>query len=166
MTPDLVIDKLIDIVSKNGNMLLNIPIKADGTLDQEATDLLKKVGKWFEVNGEAIYGTRPWYMYGEGHNEIGHKDLESPMTSKDIRYTTKGDVLYAFVLDWPNAKKKPVTLQNLVKMNTRITEVATVEMLGHDGELIWENHGDGLQITFPKEKPCDYAYAFKITFKK
>ncbi|VGO16260.1 hypothetical protein PDESU_04851 [Pontiella desulfatans] len=166
MTPDLVVDKLIDIVSKNGNMLLNIPIKADGTLDAEATELLNKVGEWFDVNGEAIYGTRPWYMFGEGHNEIGHKDLESPMSAKDFRYTTKGDTLYAFVLDWHNAKKKPVVFPNLTAMNTRITEVVSVEMLGHEGELKWENHGDGLQVWFPNKKPCDYAYALKIEFKK
>ena len=166
MTPDLVVDKIIDIVSKNGNMLLNIPIKADGTLDQTATDLLENVGEWFAVNGEAIYGTRPWYMFGEGKGEIGHKDLESPMTSKDIRYTTKGDTLYALVMDWPRAKKKPVVLTNLTAMNTRITEVVSVELLGHDGELNWNNHGDGLQIWFPKEKPCEHAYALKIGFKK
>ena len=70
MKPGLVVDKIIDIVSKNGNMLLNIPIKADGTLDKEAIDLLNNVGEWFDVNGEAIYGTRPWYMYGEGKNKI------------------------------------------------------------------------------------------------
>ena len=166
MTPGLVVDKIIDIVSKNGNMLLNIPIKADGTLDAEATALLKNIGEWFAINGEAIYGTRPWYMFGEGKNEIGHKDLESPMTSKDIRYTTKGDTLYAFVLDWPNAKKKPVVLPNLTAMNTRITAVVSVELLGHDGELKWENHGDGLQVWFPAEKPCEHAYALKIGFKK
>jgi alpha-L-fucosidase len=164
MTPDLVVDKLIDIVSKNGNMLLNIPIKADGTLDQEATSLLKNVGKWFAVNGEAIYGTRPWYLYGEGHHQIGHKDLVSPMTSRDFRYTTKGDTLYAFVLAWPNAKKKPVEFPNLVKTNTRIKEVASVEMLGHKGDLKWENHPDGLHVYFPEKKPCDYAFVLKINF--
>ena len=166
MTPDLVVDKLIDIVSKNGNMLLNIPIKADGTLDAEATTLLQDVGKWFAVNGEAIYGTRPWYMYGEGRNEIGHHDLESEMTAKDFRYTTKGDVLYAFVLDWPTFHRNPAVFPNIVKMNTRISEVASVQLLGHDNELKWENHGDGLHVTFPEEKPCDYAYALKISFKK
>lgn len=164
MTPDLVIDKLIDIVSKNGNMLLNIPIKADGTIDREATALLKNIGKWFEINGEAIYGTRPWYMHGEGHNEIGHKDLESPMGSRDFRYTTKGDKLYAFVLGWPNAKRKPVVFPNLVKTNTRIGEITHVELLGYEGELEWYNHGDGLQVYFPKEKPCNYAYALKISY--
>ena len=165
MTPDLVVDKLIDIVSKNGNMLLNIPIKADGTLDREATALLRNVGKWFEVNGEAIYGTRPWYMHGEGRNEIGHHDLKSPMGSRDFRYTTKGAHLYAFVLAWPNAKRKPVVFPNLVETNTRIGKITQVEMLGHAGELKWENHGDGLQVYFPEKKPCEYAYALKISFE-
>jgi alpha-L-fucosidase len=166
MQPGLVVDKIIDIVSKNGNMLLNIPIKADGTLDKEATNLLKEVGKWFDVNGEAIYGTRPWYMYGEGKEEIGAHDLESSLTSRDIRYTTKGDTLYALVMDWPKAKKKPVVLTNITAMNTRITEVVSVELLGHKGELEWGNHGDGLQVWFPKDKPCEHAFALKIGFKK
>jgi alpha-L-fucosidase len=166
MKPGLVVDKIIDIVSKNGNMLLNIPIKADGTLDETATELLENVGEWFDVNGEAIYGTRPWYMFGEGKGEIGAHDLESSLTSKDIRYTTKDGYLYAFVMDWPNAKKKPVVITNLTAMNTRITEVVSVELLGHDGELKWENNGDGLQIWFPKDKPCEHAYALKIGFKK
>ena len=164
MTPDLVVDKLIDIVSKNGNMLLNIPIRADGTLDATATALLKDVGKWFAVNGEGIYGTRPWYMYGEGHNKIGHKDLVSSMTAKDFRYTTKGDALYAFVLDWPKGNRNPVVFPNLVAMNQRIGAITQVSLLGHDGELKWENHGDGLHVYFPNKKPCDYAYTLKIGF--
>ena len=164
MTADLVVDKLIDIVSKNGNMLLNIPIRADGTLDATATALLKDVGKWFAVNGEGIYGTRPWYMYGEGHNEIGHKDLVSSMTAKDFRYTTKGDALYAFVLDWPKGNRNPVVFPNLVAMNQRISAITQVSLLGHDGELKWENHGDGLHVYFPNKKPCEYAYTLKIGF--
>ncbi len=166
MQPGLVVDKIVDIVSKNGNMLLNIPIKADGTLDKEATELLENVGEWFAVNGEAIYGTRPWYMFGEGKGGIGRHDIESALTAKDFRYTTKGDTLYAFVMDWPPARKKLVVLPNLTAMNTRITEVVSVEMLGHQGELKWENHGDGLQVHFPAKKPCEYAYALKIGFKK
>jgi alpha-L-fucosidase len=165
MTPGLVVDKLIDIVSKNGNLLLNIPIKADGTLDQETTELLENVGKWFDVNGEAIYGTRPWYMFGEGNGEIGAHDLESSLTAKDFRYTTKNGYLYAFVMDWPTGKK-PVEFPNLTAMNTRITEVVSVELLGHKSDLKWENTGDGLLVYFPKDKPCEYAYALKIGFKK
>jgi len=166
VTPGLVVDKLIDIVSKNGNLLLNIPIKADGTLDKKATDLLIKVGEWFDVNGEGIYGTRPWYRYGEGKGTIGAHDLESSLTSKDIRYTTKGDVLYAFVMDWPKAKKKPVTLTFITEMNAKVGKVKSVELLGYNGKLEWKADPDGLMVTFPKEKPCEYAYCLKIQFEK
>ncbi|MCF7849244.1 MAG: alpha-L-fucosidase [Kiritimatiellales bacterium] len=165
MKPGLVVDKIIDIVSKNGNMLLNIPIKADGTLDQEATELLNKVGEWFDVNGEGIYGTRPWYLFGEGKNSIGAHDLESALTSKDIRYTTKGDTLYAFVMDWPRGKK-PVVLEFITEMNMRIGKVSSVELLGCKGELKWEAGPDGLEIIFPKEKPSDYAHCLKIQFEE
>lgn len=164
MKPGLVVDKIVDIVSKNGNMLLNIPIKADGTLDKEATYLLKDIGRWFNVNGEAIYGTRPWYMFGEGKNRIGAHDLESTLTVRDIRYTTKDGYLYAFVMDWPKKHQNPVVLPNLTIMNQRISAVTSVELIGHSGELTWENHGDGLHVTFPNQKPCDYAYALKIGF--
>ncbi len=164
MTAGLVVDKLIDIVSKNGNMLLNIPIKADGTLDREATALLKKVGAWFKVNGEAIYGTRPWYLYGDGKHEIGHKDLSSTMTSKDFRYTTKGETLYAFVMDWPKGKA-PVLMPFITEMNQRLRAVESVELLGFEGELKWNSHGDGLQVWFPEVKTCDFAYALKIKFE-
>ena len=168
MKPGLVVDKIVDIVSKNGNMLLNIPIKANGTLDQAATDLLEEVGRWFDVNGEAIYGTRPWYMFGEGHGEIGAHDLESLLTFKDIRYTTKGDVLYAFVMGWPKAKKRPVVLANLTAMNARTTDVVSVELLGYEGKLNWKNDPDGVQVLFPSDKPdrCKYAHVLKIEFEK
>jgi alpha-L-fucosidase len=164
MKPGLVVDKIIDIVSKNGNMLLNIPIKADGTLDKEAIDLLNNVGEWFDVNGEAIYGTRPWYMYGEGKNKIDAHDLESSLTPKDFRYTTKDGYLYAFVMDWPKKHQNPVVLPNLTIMNTRVSEVTSVELLGHNEKVLWENHGDGLHVTFPEKKPCEHAYALKIGF--
>lgn len=169
MKPGLVVDKIIDIVSKNGNMLLNIPIKADGTLDDEATILLETVGKWFDVNGEAIYGTRPWYMYGEsknpiGKNEIGPHDLESSLTANDYRYTTKNNVLYAFVMDWPKKHQNPVIFPSLTIMNNHMLPIEDVILLGYNEDLEWKNHGDGLHVTFPEKKPCDYAYALKITF--
>ncbi|MBI9017306.1 MAG: alpha-L-fucosidase [Phycisphaerae bacterium] len=157
---DAVVDKIIDIVSKNGNMLLNIPILADGTLDDTATKLLEDVGEWFDVNGEGIYATRPWYMFGEGKTEMPHKTIESPFIYKDIRYTTKGDYLYAFVLDWPG--KKPAVMSFVSPGNTRIKEIKSVELLGYDGKIDWEFHPDGLTVNFPKDKPCEFAYCLKI----
>ena len=166
MTADAVIDKLIDIVSKNGNMLLNVPIKADGTLDERATAILKDMGKWMKINGEGIYGTRPWYMFGEGHtNEIPHKVVESPYKSTDIRFTTKDGFVYAYILD-KHVLKKPVKIQNITLTNTRLKPVKNVTMLGYDGELKWDQHPDGLMIDFPKDAKGMYAYGFKIEFEK
>lgn len=166
MSADATIDKLIDIVSKNGNMLLNVPIMADGTLDKKTTEILKDIGKWMAVNGEAIYGTRPWLMFGEGKtNEIPHHVIESPYTSKDIRYTAKGDILYALVLDWPNNGRE-VIMEHLSPGNSRIAPVASVSLVGYEGVLEWRQNGDGLEVKFPKEKPCEFAYALKITFSE
>lgn len=179
MSTDATIDKMIDIVSKNGNMLLNVPIKADGTIDATATRILKEIGRWFDVNGEAIYGTRPWYMFGEGPtNEMPHMVIKSPFKSRDIRFTKKGDTLYAFLMDWPKTPKNKkkmvrgrpwneVLIQNLTRTNARITPVKSVELLGCDQAIQWRQEPDGLIITLPENKPAsDFAYAFKIGFEK
>ena len=120
MDTNMVVDKFLDIVSKNGNMLLNIPIRADGTLDDKTTEVLEGMGDWFELNSEGIYGSRPWYMYGEGKtNEVPHKATRSPFTKKDIRFTVNNGHLYAYVLDWPGAGNV-VTIEYIAAMNTRL----------------------------------------------
>ncbi len=174
MEPGLVVDKLIDIVSKNGNLLLNIPIRADGTLDQPATDVLVEVGEWLDINGEAIYGTRPWAVYGEGHREIGAHDKRSKLTAKDIRYTAKPSrdgepgVLYALVMGWPK-DGEPIKFEFVTELFKPSPEmpggpIASVELLGSSDPLDWEPHADGLLVTMPEEAPCQHAYAVKITF--
>lgn len=110
-------------------------------------------------------GTRPWYLFGEGKtNEIPHFVVESPFTRRDIRYSTKGDYLYAFVLDWPG--QRPVELAFLAPGNTRIGEIKSVELLGYKGVIKWEHHPDGLRVWFPVKKPCDFAYGLKIHLAK
>ena len=166
-TSDLQIDKFVDIVSKNGNLLLNIPIRADGTLDKTATQILEDIGGWLDVNGEGIYGTRPWHYFGEGKvNEIPHFVEESPFTYKDVRYTAKDDYLYAFVLKWPPKNKQYVELTLLAPGNSRIGEIQSVEMLGHTGDLVWERHPDGLRVTFPEKKPTEFAHCLKIMLEQ
>jgi alpha-L-fucosidase len=166
MTTNMVIDKLVDIVSKNGNLLLNVPIKADGTLDEPTVKVLEGMGKWLAINGEAIYGTRPWYMFGEGKvNEIDHRAQKSPYTKKDIRFTTKGETLYAIVLDWPGAGKE-VKIQNITAMNSRLTPVKSIRMLGVSEDIEWEQTCDALVVKMPKDKPCENAYSIKIEFEK
>ncbi|VGO18529.1 alpha-L-fucosidase [Pontiella sulfatireligans] len=161
-TPDQVVDKIIDIVSKNGNMLLNVPIRADGTLDDQTVSLLKNVGRWFKVNGEAIYGTRPWHMYGEGEitAETGSKSSAKPV----IRFTTKGETLYAFVLQSPEANQA-VVIQNLGIGQSKVGEIVGVDLLGSVKPLDWNQTVDGLHVTFPKGSSGDYAHTLKVRFK-
>jgi len=115
--PDRVIDNLVDRVSKNGYLLLNVGPKADGTIPEEARDLLLTVGAWLDVNGEAIYGTSPWIIAGEGPTnlgratELGFNEADTVYTKEDIRFTVKGDTIYATFLDWPGEKALITTLR-------------------------------------------------------
>ena len=93
-----------------------------------------------------------------------HKTIESPFTFKDVRYTTKGEYLYAFILNWPG--KRNVEMAFLAPGNQRIGTIQDVTLLGHDGPVKWEHHPDGLRVWFPSKKPCDFAYCLKIHLPK
>ena len=165
---DSLVDDLVDIVSKNGCLLLNVGPKPDGTIPEQAQKILLEMGRWLSINGEAIYGTRPWKIYGEGPTQVvggSFKDTASkPFTGEDIRFTAKGDTLYAIALAWPANGK--LIIKSLAKGSPHMAgEVKSVQMLGSKTKLNWTRDAAGLTVVLPSEKPGDFAYAFKIAPK-
>jgi alpha-L-fucosidase len=169
---NMLVDNLIDRVSKNGLLLLNIGPKADGSFPEEAKDRLLGMGKWLQVNGQAIYGTRPWIIYGQGPTEMeggayteSEEEGASQYTGQDIRFTTKDNILYAICLDWP---KDEVTIGSLKRLEEELSiywteqDIKSIKMLGIDEELDWSLSDDGLKIKAPDQKPCEHAFVFKI----
>jgi alpha-L-fucosidase len=162
-----IIPEFVDIVSKNGNLLLNVGPKPDGTLPPEAEEIFRRLGHWMDVNGEAIYATRPWHIYGEGPTILAAGDGREKMmeeikfTPQDIRFTTKGGAIYAIFLAWPEHEARINALgKNSKNAPARISDV---RLLGSEARLEWHQGADALTIQMPAEKPCDYAYALKIT---
>jgi alpha-L-fucosidase len=166
-TADTVVKTLIDIVSKNGNLLLSIPVRADGTIDDDEQKLLAGLAAWMPANREAIFGTRPFTVFGEGAPDVKgsanfNENAARPYTAEDIRFTAKGRTLYAFALAWPSAGK--IAIKTLAKGSPGYPgEVAKVELLGSKGALTFVRDTSGLVVDLPEQKPHDYAYALKIT---
>ena len=166
-TAEQIVHDLIDIVSKNGNLLLNIGPRANGTITEEQQTVLLDIGKWLKVNGEAIYGTRCWKKFGEGDAESTKgsftDNTATAYTVRDMRFTTKGTDFFVIVLNWDN---DGVMVKSLNKNSIDDAKIQNVKLLGSNEKINWQQTNEGLMLSFPTMKPCSFAYSFKITFDK
>lgn len=165
-SPKRIVDILVDVVSRNGNLLLNFPLPASGDLDLEEKEILAAITDWMAINGEGVFGTRPWEIAGEGtpeqeqgpvkFNEEHRRDL----TAEDVRFTTKAGVLYVFVMGWPDYK---ITVKSLAQDTALcVGKVENVELLGTGQKLQFQQNLTGLTIFLPKEAPSRFASAFRV----
>jgi len=166
-----VVQTLIDVVSKNGNLLLSVPVRGNGTIDEKERAIVEEIGRWMAVNSEGIYDTRPWHVLGEGpaletvaptEGAGFNEGKNKPFTAQDIRFTTKDGAVYAFVLGWPADGK--VTIKSMRSGGEHLKQrVARVELVGRGKALAFKQTANGLQVTLPADKPAlPYAIALKI----
>jgi alpha-L-fucosidase len=159
------IGDLVDVVSKNGALLLNVGPRPDGTIPEPEEEILREIGRWLAVNGEAIFGTRPWKVYGEGPTEViagSFADTKrQPFTERDVRFTTRGDDLYAIVLGVP---EREATIRSLGS-NLRLypERIGDVRLIGIDEPVSWSRDEDALRVKLPSTKPSAHAIALKIS---
>lgn len=173
-SPKTVVDLLVDIVSRNGNLMLNFPLPASGMLDSSELAVLDGITKWMAVNSEGIYATRPWKIYGTGPQlQVSRNEKEvnsahqfneknrNELSYEDIRFTTQGHTLYAFFMGWP--KEQQVVIKPLSTTSEQtVGKIEHVELLGH-GNVEFTRNEEGLKVTLPAQKPCEHAYALKIS---
>ena len=162
-TTENLIHVLADIVAKNGCLLLNVGPNADGSIPDRAEKMLLEIGAWLKINGEAIYGTRPWLVFGEGPTGSGggggfSEGKDRSFTAQDIRFTTKAAALYAITLGWP---EQEFTIR-AIQVDTAGPD-ARVELLGHGLVSHRLNAEKQVIISLPAQRPCDHAFAFKLT---
>jgi alpha-L-fucosidase len=145
-----VIQRLADVVSKNGNLLLNIPVRGDGTIDEKEEAIVDSIAAWTARNGEAIFGTRPWRRFGEGPTKpptgMLNENEAKPFAAEDIRFTTKGDVLYAIFLEQP---KRESAIASLGRRALPDAVIERIELLG-GGPLQFQRDLDGMHVELPR----------------
>lgn len=171
-TAKAVVHTLIDVVSKNGNLMLNIPVRGDGNIDDLEREIVKEIGEWMKLNSKSIYGTRPWKIFGEGPQQESAGALTAqgfnegkgkPFTSEDIRFVQKDKILYATVMAWP--ENGTAIIKNLGQSNPYLTEKIRQIILVSTGEkLKFKQNPNALEVYFPNQKSeASYANALEIT---
>jgi alpha-L-fucosidase len=167
-TPTSLIHDLVDIVSKNGALLLNIGPRPDGSIPEPEAEVLLEIGRWLAVNGEAIYSTRPWKVYGEGPTEVFEGAFQDTQregfTAQDVRFTSRGNVLYAICLGWPGEEMIIRSLGPNSAVHADM--ISKVYMLGCQEKLTWSQDESELKVKTPSEMPCRHAYTLKITLNR
>jgi alpha-L-fucosidase len=163
----IVLHSLIDIVSKNGVLLLNISPMADGTIPQNQKDVLLSIGAWLGKYGEAIYDTRPWHTYGEGPTRLiggrfGGVTDAAGYTPEDIRYTTKGKTIYAIALGSPQTGAKIAMTSFAATKLADAVKVSRVTVVGSNEPLEFEQSEEGLTVSMPNRRMDDLAVVLKI----
>ncbi|MCX2496012.1 alpha-L-fucosidase [Pedobacter sp. PF22-3] len=161
-----VIHMLLDVVSKNGNLMLNIPVRGNGTIDEKERAVVEGITDWMQQNSECIYSTRPWTSFGEGPAIASAKPIsaqgfnEGGVTfgHKDFRFTTKGKDLFAAMLGWPS--DRTALIESLA--SNKANKIQKVSLLGYPGSIEFEQTGAGLKIKLPEQAPGSLAYVFKI----
>ncbi len=168
-----VVHTLIDVVSKNGNLLLSVPLKGDGTPDADEIAIVEGIAAWMQINQEAIHGTRPWKVMGEGpqmaatepsKGENFNEDKVKPFTEEDVRFTKKGDALYAIIMGAPKSAVTIKSLGTAAKLYDGM--IGSIALLGSDEKLTWSQSTEALTIEVPKSVPNRIAVVFKITPSK
>jgi alpha-L-fucosidase len=163
-TPEFIVHQLVDIVSKNGNLLMNIGPRSDGTIPDEVQQVLLDVGSWLKVNGDAIYGTRPWTTYGEGPTKVAAGSFQDTKTqqytAEDFRFTTKGNDLYAIELAWASGNE--AVIHSVGGDALKGKQIQSIALLGSNAALTYKLQSDGLHIQLPPKPSENYAYAFRI----
>lgn len=162
-----VIHMLVDVVSKNGNLLLNVPVKGDGSIDEKEIAVIEGITAWMDINKESIFDTRPWKVFGEGPaaetanpiNAQGFNEGKVKFTSKDIRFNKKGDILYVTILGVP---EENILIKNLGKQNG----IKGIKLLGSKEKVRWVQDEYGLEIDKPRKVPNEIAAVYKVYLNK